>query len=250
MFPEADQAGRAAVEATWSLPLEKITIAQWLVDLLQPHAGAGRVWLAGNGVDAGQFHAPKRGKQAAPTVGMLYARSPYKGCADMLRAFDLASRRVPGLHLVGFGSQTPDAAVSFPAGTEYHVCPDQQLLRHLYARCDAWLFGSRCEGFGLPILEAMACRTPVIGTPAGAAPELLAGGGGILVDPGSPASMADAIVRVAQMPEAPWQAMSEAAQHTAAGRDWETAANCFEAALQNIVQRRRAQLVTPLPVGA
>jgi len=42
----------------------------------------------------------------------------------------------------------------------------------------------------LPILEAMACRTPVIGTPAGPAPELLGAGGGILVRPEDPADMA------------------------------------------------------------
>ena len=67
-----------------------------------------------------------------------------------------------------------------PRDTEFHLRPPQDRIRDIYSKCDAWLFGSRSEGFGLPILEAMACRTPVIGTPAGAAPELLGDGRGIL----------------------------------------------------------------------
>ena len=60
------------------------------------------------------------------------------------------------------------------------------------------------EGYGLPVLE-MACRTPVIGTPAGArAPELIAKGGGILVPPEGHAPMADAIVRFVRLPDAEW----------------------------------------------
>ncbi|MGC8714943.1 MAG: glycosyltransferase [Leptodesmis sp.] len=53
-------------------------------------------------------------------------------------------------------------------------------MRDYYSACDAWLFPSRYEAVGLPILEAMACRTPVIGTPAGIAPEMLSDGAGIL----------------------------------------------------------------------
>ena len=65
-----------------------------------------------------------------------------------------------------------------------------------------WLFGAREEGFELPILEAMACRTPVLGTPAGAALELLVDGAGILVPREDPDAMARAIVEVCQMENA------------------------------------------------
>jgi glycosyltransferase involved in cell wall biosynthesis len=59
--------------------------------------------------------------------------------------------------------------------------PDEELAR-LYrgARCVAYV--SAYEGFGLPILEAMACGTPVVAASTGAAPEV-AGGGAVLVDP-------------------------------------------------------------------
>jgi glycosyltransferase involved in cell wall biosynthesis len=66
-------------------------------------------------------------------------------------------------------------------GAEYFHRPAQNELRSHYAACDAWLFGSRLECFGLPMLEAMACRTPVIAVPVGAAPDLLATGAGELV---------------------------------------------------------------------
>jgi len=98
-----------------------------------------------------------------------------------------------------------------PKDAEYVIQPDQDKLKDFYSKCDAWLFASRSEGFGLPIVEAMACRTPVIGTPAGAAPEMLSGGTGILVKPEAPEAMAKAIERICQLPNSEWLAMSEAA---------------------------------------
>jgi alpha-1,3-rhamnosyl/mannosyltransferase len=66
--------------------------------------------------------------------------------------------------------------------------PDEQLAR-LYrgARCLA--YPSLYEGFGLPIVEAMACGTPVV-TSAGGAPEEVAGGAAVLVDPRDPGAIA------------------------------------------------------------
>src|SRR5205085_8108239 len=128
-----------------------------------------------------------------------------------LAAFAEAQQRMPNLQLVAFGQERPSERLPLPDSSRFVFQPAQDQIKDLYASCDAWLFGSRSEGFGLPILEAMACRTPVVATPAGAAPELLAGGGGILVRPQDPKDMARAIGEVAAMSDAAWRAMSDAA---------------------------------------
>ncbi|MDQ3916292.1 MAG: glycosyltransferase family 4 protein [Actinomycetota bacterium] len=62
-------------------------------------------------------------------------------------------------------------------------------LRALYAGADAFCFPSFMEGFGFPVLEAMAQGTAVV-TSAGTSTEELADGAGVLVDPRDPASIA------------------------------------------------------------
>lgn len=89
----------------------------------------------------------------------------------------------------------------------------------------------------MPILEAMACRTPVIGTPAGAAPELISQGGGILVEHDKPKAMADAIAKVCRMADTEWRAMSDAAYATARRYSWDEATDLFERALERAVER-------------
>jgi glycosyltransferase involved in cell wall biosynthesis len=73
--------------------------------------------------------------------------------------------------------------------------PDDELAR-LYrgARCVAYT--SLYEGFGIPILEAMACGVPVV-TSAGGATEEVAGGAAVLVDPLDPAEIARGIEEAA-----------------------------------------------------
>lgn len=226
------------VEATWALPVHKITIAQWLVDLLQNQFSDRYISLVPNGIDTKQFNAPPRGKQAIPTVGMLYSSIGWKGCDISLKAFSLAAQKIPNLRLVAFG-ETPSLDLPLPTGTEYAYRPKQSTLKDFYAKCDAWLFGSRTEGFGLPILEAMACRTPVIGTPAGAAPELLVDGAGILVKPEAPEDMARAIERVCLLSDSEWRTMSDAAYAKATSYTWDDAVELFESALQTAIDRRQ-----------
>jgi glycosyltransferase involved in cell wall biosynthesis len=60
---------------------------------------------------------------------------------------------------------------------------------------EALVYPSRYEGFGLPVLEAMACGTPVVTSNVSALPEV-AGDAALLVDPGDPSQIADAIERL------------------------------------------------------
>ncbi len=72
---------------------------------------------------------------------------------------------------------------------------DQAELARLYRQADLFLFPSTCEGFGLPVLEAMASGAPVVTSTASSLPEV-AGQAALLVDPHDVAALAAACTRV------------------------------------------------------
>jgi glycosyltransferase involved in cell wall biosynthesis len=219
------------VRATWSLPLHRIAVSRWIADRVQAGSG-GEVVVVPNSVDLELFQAPPREKQPTPTVGFMLAGQRWKGVDLAAEAALLARERLGGLKIIVFGAYDIRERFGLGSAAEFVQAPAQREIPGLYARCDAWLFASRYEGYGLPILEAMACRTPVIGTPAGAAPELLGGGGGVLVPSENASAMADAIVRLTQMPDARWREMSDNAYHTAAGYTWSDATDALERELK------------------
>lgn len=71
---------------------------------------------------------------------------------------------------------------------------DQDLV-YLYNLCDVFVFPSLYEGFGLPVLEAMACGAPTIGSDRSSIPEVI-GREDALFDPESPTDMAKKIEQV------------------------------------------------------
>ncbi|HTA96358.1 MAG TPA: glycosyltransferase family 1 protein [Solirubrobacteraceae bacterium] len=75
----------------------------------------------------------------------------------------------------------------------------EQELVELYRHASALVFPSRYEGFGLPVLEAMARRTPVIAADASSIPEV-ARGAAILVDPDDVEALREAMRRVVEEP--------------------------------------------------
>jgi glycosyltransferase involved in cell wall biosynthesis len=223
------------VAATYRLPLHKIVIAQWLKTVMADCYGDSQVALVPNGVDRELFQAPPRTKQPRPTIGFIYSTIHWKGTDIAIEALNLARATLPELQIVAFGAEPITDSLPLPAQTTYRFKPPQAEIKTLYAQCDAWLFSSRLEGFGLPLLEAMACRTPVIATPAGAAPELVGQGGGILVKADSPQAMAEAILQIAQLTESQWQTLSDLAHQTAIAYGWEEATVLLESTLQNAI---------------
>jgi len=72
---------------------------------------------------------------------------------------------------------------------------DDRTLAMLYNACDIYLAPSKAEGFGLPVLEAMACGCPVIASNCTSFPEVV-GNGGKLVNPGDPKEWIESIETV------------------------------------------------------
>jgi len=133
------------------------------------------------------------------TVRNLEARM---GLDALLRAVAILRLRVPEVLLVigGDGSRRAELeALTASLGLERHArfvgwVPEEALADH-YRAADVFVLPTReLEGFGLVTIEALACGTPVLGTPVGATPELLAPlDPGLLFRDATPEAMADGL---------------------------------------------------------
>jgi glycosyltransferase involved in cell wall biosynthesis len=237
------------VKATYRLPLHKITISRWLIDLMRDEYGDKDVTLVLNSVDTKQFFAPPRGKQSRPTVGFLYhAKVGWKGGDVVGRVLALAKAQLPDLHVVSFGALPQSAELPLPEGSTFVCRPAQDKIRELYAQCDAWLCGSRAEGFHLPPLEAMACRCPVVSTRVGGPIDIIEEGKqGRLVAVDDVDALARCLVEVLSLDEASWRAMSDAALEIALRYTWDDATTLFEQGLRRAITRRSGLQAAPAP---
>jgi glycosyltransferase involved in cell wall biosynthesis len=125
---------------------------------------------------------------------------PRKNHGALLEAFKLFSRELNGYHVVLVGDSVHRfgdmLATARRLGIEGAVqClgrVSQEQMRVLYSCAQAFVFPSLYEGFGMPILEAMACETPVITSNRSALPEV-AGEAALLIDPENPAEIGKAM---------------------------------------------------------
>jgi len=216
--------------AVYRLPFHKIVVSNWLQGLMRELYGSSATTLVINPVDVEHFVRTERSREAIPAVGTVYSAGAGKNSEMALEAVLRARSKIRNLKLVCFASEPlPDHWLK-QSFVEFHLRPDQHQIPKIYRECDYWLFTSESEGFGLPILEAMAVGTPVIATSAGAAPDLITEETGALVTLDA-ADMADAIVRLYAQPETSWEAMSRACRAVAERHDIETAVSEFETAL-------------------
>ncbi len=217
---------------SYFLPLKKITVAGWLRDLMGEKYGDHDVALVPNSVDQDLFYGPERGKQSSPTVGLMYTTRPVKGLEPALKALERVARQIPDLKIVAFGADPENSSFPLLPNSEFHLRPDRDQLRRLYGSCDAFLFSGRHEGFGLTVLEAMACRTPVVGTRTGCAPDAIIDGiNGYLADIDDADGLAQGLIKVLTAPEDKWRALSKAAHDYTEHYSWDDATDLFEQAL-------------------
>lgn len=106
-------------------------------------------------------------------------------------------------------------------------------LEALYAAATVMCFPSLLEGFGFPVVEAMAQGTPVVTSRGTSTEELVSGGAGLLVDPRQPEEIADALGRVLDDPALAAQ-LGEAGLRRASDYTWERTAELTAAAYEAV----------------
>ena len=148
-----------------------------------PVSSAGREYLASAGLldrpfilIPGGLHFRKNADLILATLPSLVTRFRDLIVAIVNHANPMYAERAvaisPNIHLLGFVSD--------------------EALHALYASASIVWYPSRYEGFGLPIVESMACGTPVVGSNSASIPEI-AGDAALLCDPEKPEAHLDAM---------------------------------------------------------
>ena len=151
-----------------------------------------RITAVPQGIDSIRFHPIRVGQPgvARPYVMSLAGSDPTKNIVTLVRAFASVPERLRRTHdLVLVGDVAKRADVRQAIEREgvasqtrlIGVVADDALIE-LYQRAAIFAFPSLYEGFGLPVLEAMACGVPVICSNSSSLPEV-AGDAALLVDP-------------------------------------------------------------------
>lgn len=200
-----------------------------LTHLRIPGASADKVRTVHNGV--GPQFLP--GAEADRGQDLLYVGrfDPYKNVPVLIEAFARALPHLPvdvRLRIIGPPDPRYPQARNLAADKKLgnRILWDDYVsggeLVRAYQQAFAFVFPSRYEGFGLPVLEAMACGTPVITTNVSSLPEV-AGDAAVLVPPDDAEALSQALISMYR-DSAAWGLLQQKGRVRASQFTWEQTA--------------------------
>ncbi|NOX33903.1 MAG: glycosyltransferase family 4 protein [Deltaproteobacteria bacterium] len=143
------------------------------------------------------------GLEGLPYILAIGSANHRKNFSRLLKAISRIKNNITH-HLVIAGPRSPaeNRKIQKKAGQlgisdRLHLLPylSNKELRALYSSADLFVYPSLYEGFGIPVLEAMACGTPVLAANTSSIPEV-AGNAALLIDPNDTESIASGIIQI------------------------------------------------------
>lgn len=206
MPPHDRIAFRALVPRAVRSACHILTVSEFTRDDIVGRYGVNpsRITVTPNGLDP-SFGPCGRRPAGDPYLLFVGALQPRKGLPTALAALARLAD-APPLVVVGPTRHRGEvrslvARLGLEGRVRFRGHVSAEELAALYRGAAAFVFPSLFEGFGLPVLEAMASGAPVVTTTAGALPEVTAGAA-VLVPPGDPEALAAGIERALAMPDA------------------------------------------------
>lgn len=184
-------------------PIEgKVRVIHNGVDLARfaPDASGGRAFREELGLSDGDF--------LVCAVGQICER---KGLLELLDALRRIRMRVPHVHLAIVGKvvfrheesylrRLRDSVKSWGLEDRVHFCGERTDVPSVLKGSDLLVLNSRDEPFGLVLVEAMACGTPVLAARVGGIPEIISDAeNGWLVEPGNPEALASRLLQLSSI---------------------------------------------------
>lgn len=192
-----------------------ITVSQYSKQMIVDHLGAKeeKISVIHNSanpifvpIPADKARAILREKLGISRAYFLFVGSPkpHKNLPVLFEALSMLRRKhrdAPQLVIIGKDGKNESALRKFAAQLEIEseirwieFVPDE-LLRACYVAAEATILPSRQEGFGYPVIESMACGTPVVSSDAASLPEI-GGGCTLLFEASNPESCFERLLQV------------------------------------------------------
>jgi len=200
------------------------------------------------GVDFKKFQKPlhnNNNSQNRKNLLFVGQIRKYKGIDTLIDAFKMVSSEYKNginLTIVGIGPELDslkakandigvNESILFTGGVS------DEILEEYYRSSDLLILPSigRREAFGIVLLEAMSAGKPVIASDIPGVSEIVNAGGGVLVEPGKPRALADAILNLIK-DERKYQSISEQSRRAASAFDWDIIADRYEKVFKKIAK--------------
>ena len=215
-----------AIESGWPI----IAVSEYVKNEFQK-LGADVRAVVGNGIRQDLYYPDD---SVEPTgVGAVFGPGKAKDPRKVLAVFRALASRRPGLPLRCFGSVPRPEGLAHQV--EYHWLPDLDIARKLYSSSQVWFCGSKSEGFGGPLLEAMCCGAVPVSSNCGGPEEFIQSGkNGLVLKEDSAEIMSEAICELLDAEDYRKQMRANALESVKQYR-WHDAAVKMQEALEGIV---------------